>query len=281
MADGRGFIIFIIILIIAILIIVLILILFVFKQKSSTSSSSTANCSTLPQPTNVQAISLNVTEVQVSWSAIPGTAKYKVYVGTVSQFSPANSIESVLTAETTTIIDGLVLGRTYYILVQAVNACNQGGSLSEEVSVHLGYPSQFKIVSRAQPSLGMKINSTFDGVILQTLCSGATNDNLCIWSYIESATEIVSSSTPLNCMKTIPPQVSNFVEYGSCTDQTYSNFSYNRSWTYDNATGAVCHATVGGSTPCIKSNGPLTAGQGLILAQYDGSPEMQWNIVQA
>ena len=282
MAEGVGLIIFLAVLIIVIFIIILIFVLFVFKLNGTSSSSSSAvTCGTLPQPANLQAISYNVSNIKATWSAVPGTSKYRLYVGTVPEFSPANAISSTLTVETTAVVSGLVLGQTYYLLVQAVNACNQGGALSQQVSVNLGFPTQFQIVSRAQPSLSMKINNTFNAVDLEPLCSGTPGDDLCIWSYVESSSEIVSTGTPLDCMKSIPPTVSNNLVFGTCTDNTYVNYVYNRAWTYDNITGAICHATTGGNTPCIKSNGPLISGQPLILAQYDGSSEMQWDIVQA
>ena len=258
MAEGVGLIIFLAVLIIVIFIIILIFVLFVFKLNGTSSSSSSAvTCGTLPQPANLQAISYNVSNIKATWSAVPGTSKYRLYVGTVPEFSPANAISSTLTVETTAVVSGLVLGQTYYL------------------------PTQFQIVSRAQPSLSMKINNTFNAVDLEPLCSGTPGDDLCIWSYVESSSEIVSTGTPLDCMKSIPPTVSNNLVFGTCTDNTYVNYVYNRAWTYDNITGAICHATTGGNTPCIKSNGPLISGQPLILAQYDGSSEMQWDIVQA
>lgn len=283
MAEGRSIIVLVVIIIILIVIVILVLVLFIFKQNGTSNTSGTGNgvCTSLPQPANVKAISLNVTQVQVNWSLVPGASRYRVYVGTVPQFSIANSIQSVLTTSTSTVIKGLVLGRTYYILVVALNACNQAGPPSAQTSIYLGFPPSFKIVNRAQPTLGIEIDNSFTAVQLDPLCSGVGNDNLCIWSYNQPKSQIVSANTPLSCLVSIAPAISTTLIFEPCNAISGPNFLYHRNWTYDSITGSICHAPVNGQIQCIASAGPLTPGQKLTLAKYDGSAGMQWDLVQA
>lgn len=263
-----------------VMIVIILVIAFLYKPGAASAASVRA-CPTMTPPTGVTAISVNITNIHVTWTAVPNAVKYTVYVGTVSQFGRANALESFVTINTSYTVTGLILGRTYYIIVSATNICGNEGSPSSEQSVTLGYPAKFNIVNQSQPSLAMTIDPSLTEIILNPVCSGVGNDNLCDWNYDPGTNEIRADNSTTNCMIT-NPNINNTVLAGSCNnfgdDVNYIN---DRTWIYDNSNGSICHPQLNNLTLCIKANGSLAAGTGLVMIPYDGTNLMQWSIVQS
>jgi len=263
------------------IIIIIILIVALLYRPSAASSASVTACPTMTPPTGVTAISVNTTNIQVAWTAVPNANKYTVYVGTVPQFGPANALESFVATNTSYTVTDLISGRTYYIIVSATNVCGNEGSPSSEQAVTLGFPATFNIVSQSQPSLAMTIDSTLTEVILDPVCSGVGTDNLCDWSYDPVTSEITANSSATNCMIT-NPNVDNSVLYNTCDNSGADvNYVNDRTWIYNSANGSICHPELNNVTLCIKANGSLAPGTGLVMTPYDGTNLMQWSIVQS
>lgn len=273
---------FVIAVVVVLLIIIIVVIVLALLYRSSTAAgASVASCPTMTPPQGLTAVPLNTNTIQTQWTAVPGAVKYKVYVGTVSQFSPSNAISSSVTALTSFNIPGLIVGRTYFIIVTAINACGSEGSLSAQASADLGFPAKFNIVSRSQPTLAMTIDPTFTEIILDPVCSNVGSDNLCVWSYDESTSELHPEVSSVNCMATFAPSVDNTVKYDTCNDINFTNAVNFREWQYTSTNGSLCHPPLNGVTNCVKVNGSISTGVNLIMTPYDGTAGMQWNIVQA
>lgn len=276
----RRLIIIFIIIVVVILIIVFILTIRYRTQAAAVSTGTT--CSTVTPPNGVTARSSNVTDILVDWNMSPGAVSYRVYLGTVPGFNRTNAINSFSTAQTTYTIKGQVLGRTYFVRVASVNACAGESLLSDEAEVTLGFPPRFKIVSRDQPTLALKVAPDFQNVIVDSICTGVGPDDLCIWQYDALNGFIESVSTPTNCMKTWPTGTGDLrVKYGLCSDMTYVNYAAARQWNYDTQVGTLCNPLNSAGLNCIKIAGPSIPGQATVRVPYDGLSNMQWTIVEA
>lgn len=273
--ERRLIIAFIIIIVVAIIVILVVTLLY----NSNRVTRTNVGCSTTNPPLNVSVISVNIVTARVSWTSLPGVSKHRIFVGTISGFNTTAAIQSQVSTTSTADIIGLILGRTYYFKVAGINACDEVGTPSGEVVLNLSYPAKFRIVSRLQPALALKINGTFEGVTLQPICSGG--DNLCVWRYNASMGAIVSDIDPLNCMLNVPANIDTRLKYASCTDDPYGNVELFRQWIYDPSTGSLCNPPIFTSTSnCLKINGPAINGAELISVPYDGTASMKWDIIQ-
>lgn len=277
--GSRRLIILFIIILVIIAIIVLIFTL-IYKTESVTSPTVTG-CANLPPPSSVEAISTGVTKIKVSWSPVPDAARYRVYIGSIPGFTRGTAFDDYLTGDTEYIIERQVLGRTYYIRVESINICDNAGELSEELSVELGFPEKFRIVSREQPSLALKIAPDFTNIIVDTLCTGVGLDDLCVWNYDQTEGFITGVSSSNTCIKTYPASVDLRVKYEPCGTISYYNWNAARRWNYNSENGTICNPSNAEGLNCIKINGPAIPGQSTIRVPYDGTPSMQWDIVEA
>lgn len=278
--DKKTRVLIILITIVIIVIIALVIVFAIRYTRSTNSSSSVTGCDNLATPQNVIVLSQGITDINVSWNKVTNAASYKIYIGTVPGFNAANSINSYVTAQTTYIIKGQVLGRTYYIRVSAVNACDNESPLSPEKSVTLSFPPKFRIVSKEQPTLALTIN--YDSTVhVQPLCSGVGLDNLCLWQYDPTTGYVESVNNPAICMKTYPASVDLRVVTEPCSTISYYNFTYARQWNYDTGIGTLCNPQNPEGLNCVKINGPAIPGQTTVRVPYDGTSSMQWEIVEA
>jgi len=276
----RRFIVFFVIVILVVLVIVFILTIR-YKAKATATSTGTI-CSTVTPPTGVTAKSANVTDILVNWNTSPGATSYKIYLGTVPGFNRTNAINSYSTAQTTLTIKGQVLGRTYFVRLVSVNACSGESVLSDQLQVTLGFPPKFKIVSKDQPTLALKIAPDFQNIVVDNVCSGIGPDNLCIWQCdaVNGFIEAVSTST--NCMKTWPTGTGDLrIKYSNCSDITYYNYAAARQWNYNTALGTLCNPQNPEGLNCIKIGGSSIPGQSTVRVPYDGTTTMQWTIIEA
>jgi hypothetical protein len=276
-AALRRVIILTIIVLVVIMIIVLVVTL-IYRARSSTSGSSTG-CSSLPPPTNINIQTVGLTLIRVTWNAIPNAARYHIYIGSIAGFDKSTAFDDFLTGDTEYDIEGMVLGRTYYIRIATINSCSGEGILSGENSIAYIFPSKFRIVSRDQSSLSLTVAPDFNNIVVDSLCSGVPGDDFCIWSYDQSSGFMTTSSATQNCMKTFPDSVDYRVKYAPCDNKEYYNWDLARRWNYTPGTGSLCNPQNPEGLNCVKIAGATTPGQFTIRVPYDGDGNMQWDIV--
>jgi len=251
----------------------------IYNPRSTTAS--TVGCSSLPPPTGVVAISTELSKIKVSWNPVINAARYHVYIGSIPGFSKTTSFNDFYTGDLEYTITGMVLGRTYYIKVATVNGCTSEGLLSSEKSVTLGFPPKFRIVSRDQPTLALRVAPDFNNIIVDSFCSGNVGDDLCIWTYDPDTSYMTSVSSPLICMKTFPAAVDLRVKYEPCAVITSGyNWSAARQWNYDTANNSLCNPINPEGLNCIKINGSSLPGQSTVRVPFDGLDTMKWDIVE-
>lgn len=263
-------------LIVIIVIIIIVLVLAYRYVPASTTSSSTTGCQSVSPPSNISATAENVTDIKVTWNAINGAVRYTVYIGTVPGFTKATALNTYNAISTEYTITGMIVGRTYYIMLDSVNACSNSSVLSGQISVFLGFPSKFKIISRAEPSFALKIAPDFSNIVIDNICTGVGLDNLCVWEYDSDNALIKSVSAPTNCIKTFPKDIDVRVKYGNCEVFLYPNSASARQWNYN--AGSLCNPLNSEGLNCIKIGGVPFAGQNTIAVPFDGGDDMRWTI---
>lgn len=272
----------IILIIIVLVIITIVILVFALLYKAASSSSTTSTgCSNLPPPTNLSAVSVGLTRIRVTFNAVANAARYHIYIGSISGFDKATAFNDYFTGDTQYDIEGMVLGRTYYIRVATVNDCSGEGILSAEKSATLGYPPKFRIISREQPTLALTVAPDFNNIVVDGFCSGDPGDDLCIWSYDSDTGYMTTANAPLNCMKTYPASVDYRVKYEPCGAMTYYNFAAARQWNYNTDVGSLCNPQNSEGLNCVKISGTATPGQFTVRTPYDGDIDMQWDILEA
>lgn len=120
--KSRGFLITIIV-ITMIVVVILVLYLGIYLISRVPKACSQAP----PPPQNVGAGYIDDNSFRVQWSSVSTADRYIVYVGQNQTFTRAQSINTTSTSRSQTEVDiqGLEPGRTYYILVSAVNTCGE------------------------------------------------------------------------------------------------------------------------------------------------------------
>lgn len=236
-------------------------------------------CQSIPPPTNLETITVDVVKIQVTWTKVRQAVRYRVYVGTVPGFNRSNAIEIFTTGDPNYTILGMVLGRSYYIRVSALNTCGSESVLSPQNTVRLVFPRRFLIVSRQNPNLALRVGNDFETIIVDNRCSGTANNDSCVWQYDSDNALIQSASNPLICMKSLPTNIDVRVKYGDCSVFPYSNSYQGRQWIFDTRNGSICNPQNQDGYNCIRINGPAIAGQSTIRIPFDNSPSMQWDIV--
>lgn len=280
--DNKGKIGLIIAVLIVMVIIMIVILILVYRYKPTSATSSAATgCPNVAPPGAVLALSSQLTNIQVTWNASANAVTYRVYIGTIPGFTQGSALSSYLTGATQYYITGMLLGRTYYIAVTSINSCGAESLFSQESSVTLGFPAQFRIVSRAQPSLALKVGTDFVDVEADNFCSGVAGDNLCIWTYNSSASSLSIVGDPTNCMDTFPTSVDTRVKYQPCGDPTYYNSYAAFQWNYNSSEGTLCNPYNPEGLNCIKLPGAQTPGTQVTRTTYDGTLSMQWDILQA
>ena len=261
-----------------VLTVLILIIILAYRYKEPTiGTTSASGCQSAGPPTDLRAVSFQLQNIKLTWTASPSAVRYKIFVGSIPNVSEVTAFEDYVTTDTELVIENLVLGRTYYMRIKSINACADISSFSEEVSARLGYPPFFRIVSRHQPNLALKIAPNFTDVILAPLCTGGPGDNLCIWSYDESNGHMTSVDSPNVCMRTFPAVITNELRHDVCVDL---NFAANRTfgtWNYTPDTGSMCNPDNIDGVACLKIAGDNTT---VFKTVYDGSNNMQWDIVE-
>lgn len=258
--------------------IVIVALTFILAKRARLATNANP-CQSITPPLNVETTTINLTQIQVTWTAVRTATRYRVYIGSVSGFSQANPIDVFNTTETNYTIVGMVLGRTYYVRVSAINTCGGESPLSPEKIARLGFPRKFFLVSRANPNLALRVGPDFETIIVDSRCSGGRNDDLCVWQYDNETGLIQGGSNSLLCMKTLPAAVDTRVKYGDCSVFPYSNSFQARQWNFNTANGSICNPKNPEGLNCIKINGPAIPGQAAIRIPFDGTPTMQFDIV--
>lgn len=282
MADDKGTrrIVIIAIIVLIIVLIAILILIFIYKPGAPSSTSSTTSCQNVSPPAGVIAINTELTKIRTFWVPTPSAKTYRVYIGTISGFNRTTALNSFLTRDAEYVIENLVLGRTYFIKVESIGICGNISELSDEVSVTLGFPAKFRIVSRADPNLALTVAPDFNNVVVDTFCSGEPGDDLCIWSYDSNNNFIITTETPTNCMKTYPQSVDIRIKYESCALNSYYNAIEARQWNYDGGPGTLCNPLNPEGLNCVGIGGPPTAGQSTIRQPYDGTDFMGWDLVE-
>jgi hypothetical protein len=97
---------------------------------TTSGNSSTVNAWTVPPTPGGLAATPGTTRIVLAWNAAPGASSYRVYRATV----PGGPYTRITSTSGTTYTNGsLTTGRTYYYVVQAINAAG-GSANSAEVS---------------------------------------------------------------------------------------------------------------------------------------------------
>lgn len=265
-----------IVIIIGLIIIIILTFVLVKRARLATNNNP---CQSLPPPTNVQVITTNLTTINVTWTAVSTATRYRVYIGSISGFGQTNPLDMFNTTQTNYAIVGMVLNRTYYVRVSAINNCGAESPLSPEKMIRLGLPPKFLIVSRANPALALRVGPDFENIIADNRCSGTLTDNLCVWQYDRDNNTIQSAGEPLNCMKTFPSTIDIRVKYGNCNSFPYYNSLQARQWNFDPVSGSLCNPQNPEGSNCIKINEPLIAGQPTSRTPFDNSPSMQFDLI--
>ncbi len=105
------------------------------SAESIVSSEKYATPSVAPQPpgspTGVKVTSPASGQMNVTWNAVPGATSYNVYyLQAASQPSNTDVLDTTPANSTTNslIVTGLISGKTYYVLVTALNAAGESGT---------------------------------------------------------------------------------------------------------------------------------------------------------
>lgn len=280
--DSRTSKIIIIIILLLFISAIMVFLIFALRYKPSnsttTGSTSTGDCSTPVPPVSVKVESFQTTKAKVTWKAVAGSNKYKIYVGTISDFNKQTAIDTFLTGNTEYIIENLILGRIYYFFVVSFNDCSTESGKSTTVSAIIDYPPVFRIQNRSNPNINLVVAGDLTNIITGPSCTNTGIDVNCAWNYSKGNNYITSDANQSNCIKTYPAILDNRVKYGSCGDTTYYNYVFARQWNYDPSTGSLCNPANPEGLNCIKA-ASLSNGQSTFRIPYDESPEMQWDIV--
>lgn len=273
--GSRGPLVLFILIVLAVLI--LIIIIAYRYQKADITTTSASGCQSSAPPTNLRAVSFQLKNIRLTWTASPSAVRYKIFIGSIEGVSEVTSFDDYITTDTELIIENLVLGRTYYMRIKSINACADISTFSEEVSARLGYPPFFRIVSRHQPNLALKIAPNFTDIILAPLCTGGPGDNLCIWSYDETNGYMTSVDSPNVCMRTFQSSITNELRHDVCADLNFVGGRSFGTWNYTPDTGSMCNPQNVDGIACLKISGDNTT---IFKTPYDGSNDMQWDIVE-
>ena len=278
----------IILIIIAVIVIFIIIFALVFligkNRKQQVLTSSVTGCPTLDPPNNVTATQIDNQTITVTWNAVPGASRYKIFVGSSAGFSPTAALTTEITDTNHGIIPGLTLGHTYFIFVQTFNACNTPSIKSNETSIFMNFPSQFKIASRTSPFFTIAVNGT--NADLEPDCQGlaGTAGQVCLFTYDPNTFLIKSVSQPTMCIQSNPDfGNADRLEMKLCsTILAQSDQTPNR-WQYDQTLGALCHFPTGTNTTatqCAKLDGAFAANTPVRINGYDSSPQVMWDVLK-
>jgi|SRR5579885_413019 len=279
MDANRRTIIWIIIIIIIILIIVFVLV-FIFGKGHTTQAltSTVTGCATLDPPNNISITQNDNETITITWTAVPNASRYKAFVGTSTGFSEAAALTTEITDTNQAIISGLTLGNTYFAFVETLNACNTASIKSNEASIFMNFPAQFKIANRSSPFFTMAVDGT--NVDLETDCQGTSN--LCLFTYDSNNLAIKSVFNPTLCVVSFPdfPNADR-LELKPCASIFPSNASIGQ-WQYDQTLGALCHFPPGTNTTatsCAKLSGGFSNNTPIRIANYDSSAQVIWDVL--
>ena len=161
--------------------------------------------------------------------------------------------------------------------MKSVNACGNESAFSAESSTTLGYPAVFRIVSREQPTLGLRVANDLINVELAPFCSGAPGNTRCLWSYDNNNGYIFSIDSPSICMTGKPTAQDSEVGYAPCSELQFGFYRPYGIWNYQQANGSFCHGEIAGGNNCIQI---ATDGVNLLTNTFNGLSNMQWDIVE-
>lgn len=276
-AGGVGPVILFSFLVLSILIIILIL---AYRYKTpEVGVGGRVTCEGLAPPGNLKAVGFQTTNVRLTWNIIGEAREYKIFVGTISNVQETTAIETYLVPGNTTsyVVNNLVLGRTYYFKMKTINSCGAASIFSGEVSAFIGFPPIFRIVSREQPSLGLRVGNNLTDVELAPFCSGAPGNTRCLWSYDSDTGYISSIDTPGLCMTGKPNSENSEVTYSPCSELSFSFFQPYGIWNYQAQEGSFCHNDVGNGQNCVRI---APDNVNLLTTAFNGETNMKWDIVE-
>jgi len=264
-----------IVFIIVIIIVIVVTIIFLIRYSPvSDTSAAVTGCETVTPPSNLTALSSNTVNILVNYSAVTNASKYIIYLGTVPGFTKSNSFAQFSTAGTEYTITGQLLGRTYYVFVEAYNNCNNPSQPSSTVSVTVGYPSRFRITSQQQPSLSMSINANSE-IILAPNCTGVGGDNKCVFTFDGSGFH--NDTDTSNCLKSSPSDIQ--LQYQTCSVFQPAEIA-RQTWTYNSSNGSFCNDSTSDGILCAKIYGTAIPGQIVSRNVFDNTTGSKWNIIQ-
>ena len=278
-ANSRVFVIIAIIVIVILLALVLISALFFTGGSNGNVDPDGNPCNNLPPPSQINAVPQGLSEINISWNAIPNAVRYRVFVGSVPDFDKGNALITELTVSTQITIGGLVSGRDYFVKIETLNGCNDVGPLSAEIQTTIGFPSEFKILNRVQDSLGFgTAGGSVTTLQLELDCEGT--DEFCFFTYDPSDKTIRPKANPLFCVASDPdPPNNDKLIIQGCNQAIVSKGINSIQWEYDDELGSLCHPIPFGGFACAKVDGLILPGQDLIVKNYDSTNEMKWDIV--
>lgn len=270
--NSRTVIIIGVILIIGVIIIITLILL--FRNNDSTNNGDQTNCALLPFPLNIKGNVQGISSIKLTWNVVSGATRYRVFIGTVPGFVTANALTTELSDSNEIVISSLVSGRDYYIRIETLNQCNLAGSLSPELKIVLGFPSEFIIANRNNNGLVFGTNDGSTALIrLETDCR--EDDEFCYWIFNPNDRTVRPKNDITRCMVSKDDNPNpDFIGLDLCINIPQAE----KQWEYDEDLGSICHPVPSGGFSCIKTPS-IAPGQEMIINSYDGTTSMQWDIL--
>lgn len=276
-ANSRAFVVIVIVIIVIIIVLAILVALFVEPSSGSDGTGGTGDCNTLGPPFNITAQAQGLTQMRITWDPVPGATRYRVFLGTVPGFTKSNALSTELTDLTLVVIGGLVAGRSYYIKIETLNACNGVGELSQEISAFIGFPSEFKIINRNQQSLVFGTNGGSMTVAQLEPDCGAGDD--CVWTYDLATKTVRPKLFPTRCLTSVDDNPNPDKLMLEVCDPEPNALQAVQQWEYDEDLGSFCHPLPSEGFSCVKVDGLILPGQDLIIQNYDTTNEMKWDLL--
>lgn len=229
------------ILIVALIIIIIVVVLVAANQSAYFKKGSTLArqpCTDPPStPINVSASNTQADIIVLNWSLLVDAESYTAYIGDNPNFSVGLELAHRSTKSNSTSFGNLALGKTYYLKVEAVNACGKS-ELSNEVQYTLPFqfPDRFVIALKVTPSLEVcdghsDLISPDDTTAASRFCNFRD-----AWaSYNPGDQSIRQSDRPTHCLTREGPGVNFDVSWLSCTGGS------NQKWSYDANINTLCN----------------------------------------
>lgn len=265
--------------VIALTILIIILIIAYRYEFPEIGVGESRGCQGVGPPIGLSAVSFQLQNIRLNWIPAPGAIKYKIFVGTIPDVKETTAIQDYLVQgnQSEFVISNLILGRTYYFKMKSLNACGTASIFSGEAFATVGYPPIFRIVSRDQPNLALRVAVNFQDIEVGPLCSGNPGDTSCLWTFDQSTGYISSIDSPSVCLTAKPTISTNEIFYEACSELFFAYAKPYGVWNYTPQDGSLCHADVGDGVNCLKIDSNNT---NVIKSSFDGSTTMKWDIIE-